>query len=87
MSQLKNVRDAMLGGVADTVGNGKAGITVRRSFFYRNGMTADRFATQVNAALAKAHVPLTVKDFGEKYAYFKGGQTVAQGSHWWAVLG
>ena len=86
MTQLSMVRDALLG-TADTVGKSKAGIIARRSFFYRHGMTADRFAQQVNAALARAQSPLRVKDFGEKYAYFRGGQTVAQGSHWWAVLG
>lgn len=86
MAKLSTVRDA-LGTVADTVGKGKAGIIARRSFFYRNGMTADKFAAQVNAALAKNNSSLRVKEHGEKYAYFRGGQTVAQGSHWWAILG
>jgi hypothetical protein len=84
---MKEIRDA-LAGVADTVGRNKQGqIVVRRGFFYRHGMDSEKFANRVRAALKAAGLGYLVLDQGEKYAAFRGGQTVAQGSHWWAVLG
>jgi len=83
---MKEIRDA-LAGVADTVGRNKQGqIVVRRGFFYRHGMDSTKFAAAVTRALKEAGVSYLVLDQGEKYAGFRGGQTVAQGSHWWVIL-
>lgn len=82
---MKQIREA-LSTVADTVGKGKTGIVVRRGFFYKMGQDSHKFAAKVNAALEKAGLPQRVVDCGEKYCAFRGGQTVSQGSHFWAVV-
>lgn len=75
MTTLKQVRDAIS---ADTYSL-RAGIfTVRRSFFYTAGRTADQFAAAVKAAFPTA----VVIDSGEVWKPFRGGQSVANGSHW-----
>lgn len=84
---MKEIRDALVG-VADTVGRNKQGqIVVRRGFFYRHGMDSTKFAAVVTRALKDAGMSYLVLDQGEKYTAFRGGQTVAQGSHWWVILG
>lgn len=83
---MKHIKTA-LEMVADTVGRSKGDIVVRRGFFYKHGMTSQKFAAQVDAALEKAGLTARVQDHGEKYVGFCGGQTVAQGSHFWARLG
>ena len=81
---VKQVKDVVLG-IADTVGKTKRGtIVVRRGFFYTNGMNSQKFADGVVAALAKSGITVTLVDSGEKWAAFRGGATVAQGSHFWA---
>lgn len=76
------VADAVAG-VADVVSVSKGQIFVRRSFYYRHGYDADKFAAAVQRAVDAAKVPVTVQEHGEKYKAFRGGDTVAQGSHWW----
>lgn len=84
---MKEIRKA-LEHVADTVGRNKQGqIVVRRGFFYRNGMNSEKFAAKVSQALKSANENYLVLDHGEKYTGFRGGQTVAQGNHWWVILG
>lgn len=82
---MKHVRDALVT-VVDTVGKSKGELIVRRGFFYMMGQNSEKFAARVNAALEKAGVPQRVVRHGSKYATFRGGQTVAQGSHFWAVI-
>ena len=84
---MNEIRDALVG-VADTVGRNKQGqIVVRRGFFYRHGMNSTKFAAAVTRALQDAGISYLVVDQGEKYTAFRGGQSVAQGSHWWVILG
>lgn len=83
---MKQIRDA-LEMVADTVGRSKGDIVARRSFFYKHGQTAHSFAERVNAALEKAGCAERVTSCGEKFVAFRGGQIVAQGSHFWVKLG
>lgn len=84
---MTEIRDALVG-VADTVGRNKQGqIVVRRGFFYRHGMNSTKFAAAVTRALQDAGISYLVVDQGEKYTAFRGGQSVAQGSHWWVILG
>jgi hypothetical protein len=82
---MKQIR-AALETVADSVGRSKGDVVVRRGFFYKQGMTSEKFAEQVNAALEKVGLPQRVVACGEKWAPFRGGQTVAQGSHFWARI-
>ncbi len=82
---MKHIREALMI-VADTVGKSKGDVVVRKSFFYMMGQSSEKFAARVNAALEKAGLPQRVVRHGSKYATFRGGQTVAQGSHFWAVI-
>ena len=82
---MKQIRDT-LALVADTVGKSKGDIVARKSFFYKMGQTSQRFAEKVNAALEAAGVPERVVEHGTKEASFRGGQTVAQGSHFWVIV-
>lgn len=73
------VRDKLLGYV-DTVSLRKGVFTARRGFFYTHGFTADAFARTI-----ERHVPgATVLDSGMVWKAFRGGATVAEGSHFWA---
>lgn len=84
MSILKQVREKTAG-LVDTVGRTKDGhIMVRRGFYYTHGNTAADFALSVTQALRPLNAQ--VVDFGEQWKSFSGGQSVAQGSHWWAKV-
>lgn len=82
---MKHIREALLI-VADTVGKSKGDIMVRKGFFYMLGRDAHKFAQEVNIALEIAGLSERVVECGVKYANFRGGQTVAQGSHFWAIV-
>jgi hypothetical protein len=83
---MKEIRDALVG-MDVAIGRNKQGqIVVRRGFFYRHGMDSTKLAADVTQALEAAGVSYLVLDQGEKYAGC-WGQTVAQGSHWWVILG
>lgn len=82
---MKHIK-AALETVADTVGRSKGDIVVRRGFFYKMGQNSEKFAAKVDAALEKAGVSERVVCYGTKDAAFRGGQTVAQGSHFWAIV-
>ena len=85
-SNIKQIKLA-LETVAGTVGTSKGKIVARRGFYYRMGKTSATFAASVNDALEDAGLSQRVLEHGEKWAEFRGGQTVAQGSHFWAVIG
>ena len=82
---MKQIREA-LATVADTVGRSKGDVVVRRGFFYKMGQNSEKFAAKVDAALEQAGLPQRVVCHGTRDAAFRGGQTVAQGSHFWAVV-
>lgn len=83
LSQVKLNFDAY----ADSVSKKKDGtIVLRRGYFYRNGMSAEKFAAGVEGLLKAADLPLTVKSFGDHYASFRGGASLATSSHFWVEL-
>jgi len=53
--------------------------TVRSSFFYKMGKSADNLEKRVLEFFPDAKI----LDKGEVYKAFRGGQSVSQGSHWW----
>lgn len=53
-------------------------ITVRNSFFYTFGKTTQNLID----AVLKAFPTAKIVDSGEKWTAFRGGDTIAQGSHW-----
>jgi hypothetical protein len=54
-------------------------ITVRRGYFYSGGKTAQDFADRIQRDIPEAKII----DYGEHWAAFKGGASVAKQSHWW----
>lgn len=52
--------------------------TIRRGFFYTNGFTAEKYRGRVLAAYPNADI----LDYGEVWKPFRGGASVAAGSHW-----
>lgn len=82
---MKHIREALMI-VADTVGKSKGDVVVRKGFFYMMGQSSEKFAAHVNAALEAAGLTERVVQHGAKYVNFRGGQTVSQGSHFWAIV-
>jgi hypothetical protein len=81
-TEFQKVR-AALEGAADMVGRKRNGNYIaRRSFFYTHGFTADQFMERVGAALKKAGLAPHFENRYERWVAFRGGHTVAQGSHW-----
>ena len=80
------VRNA-LAALADSVSKRKDGtIVVRRGYYYTHGQDAESFQLAVGAALMKAGIRYSIKDYGDHWARFKGGAALAKQSHWWVEL-
>jgi hypothetical protein len=89
-SKLSQVRklfnDGMLGGV-DMVSAKKTGeIVFRRGYFYTLGMTSETFLSRVTLALQTAGIEFTVVEIGNHWAPFRGGYSIARGSHFFVVI-
>jgi hypothetical protein len=63
---------------ADTVSIRKGIVTIRMGFFFTHGFSEDRLVAKVKTSYPTA----TIIDSGEIWKPFRGGATVAQGSHW-----
>jgi len=63
-------------------------LTIRRGFFYTHGGTAEKFAASKVPALIAAvpEAEFKVIDSGEQWKPFRGGDSVAKGSHWWVKI-
>ena len=86
MLTVKQVR-AVLEGHADSIGRNKDGhIVLRRGFFYTNGMSGEKFADSAMKHLAAAGIQTRIVDTATIWKAFRGGASVAQGSHFKAVL-
>lgn len=86
MLTVKQVR-AVLEGHADSIGRNKDGhIVLRRGFFYTNGMSGEKFADSAMKRLAAAGIQARIVDTATIWKAFRGGASVAQGSHFKAVL-
>ena len=86
MLTVKQVR-SVLEGYADTIGQNKDGhIVLRRGFFYTNGMSGEKFADSAVRRLAAAGIQTRIVDTAVIWKAFRGGASVAQGSHFKAVL-
>ena len=53
--------------------------TVRKSFFYTMGKRSSDYVAKVKTAFPNAEIV----DFGEVWKTFRGGSSVANGSHWY----
>lgn len=86
MAKISEIRN-VLGTVADSIGRRKDGaIVVRRSFFYRHGMDSNKFREVISQALVNANIPFSTIETDEIWKPFRGGASVAQNSHWLAVI-
>ena len=73
--------------LTDSVSKRKDGtIVIRRGFYYRHGQDAESFRIAVCKVLNKTDIKYSIKDYGEKWAAFKGGASLASQSHWWVEL-
>lgn len=63
----------------NTVSKRNGVYTARKSFYYRMGNDQYSLAKVIEESVPGA----VVLDKGEQYKAFRGGDTVAQGSHWW----
>lgn len=66
----------------DKTGN----IKFRKGFFYRMGLNSAMYAEKISDDLTERGLHHEVVDKGEHYVSFKGGDSVAQGSHFYVVL-
>lgn len=74
-------------GYADSVGRMKNGhIIVRRGFFYKHGMDSSIFADKVIKTLQKKGIPAQLINHYEQWKPFRGGDSVAKGSHFGVEL-
>lgn len=58
----------------------------RKGFFYCFGQDQHSFADSITNQLSKLNIEHEVVDKGEKFVTFRGGDSVAQGSHWWVTV-
>ena len=73
--------------LADTVGTNKSGnIVARRGFFYPMGMDDTKFANGISNSLKTVGIPHEVVNHGEHYTPFRGGDSVARGSHFYVEI-
>jgi hypothetical protein len=63
----------------DTLSQSNGVFTVRRGFFYRLDGSAKVLADNIQRALPNA----VIIEKGEVYKEFRGGSSVARGSHWY----
>lgn len=73
--------------IADTVGKKKDGsFIIRRGYFYRSGLSGDKFKDEVLMALKLHGFTAEVIEWGDHWAPFKGGAPLAQSSHFYVVI-
>jgi hypothetical protein len=87
LSQIRNLfKDGMLGGV-DMVSAKKTGeIVLRRGYFYRMNMTPKILLERVTQTLQTAGIEFTVVEIGDHWFPFRGGDSIARGSHFFVVI-
>ena len=86
MKSISVAREAVRG-FADTVGRNKKGnIVLRRVFFYTHGMTGRKFASGCVDMLAAIGIRTIIVSENEVWKPFRGGASVASGSHFYAEL-
>jgi len=75
--------------LADTVSkkrDGSGNYIFRTGFYYRMGKSAQWLADRVSTNLTEHGIDHEIVDKGEKFVAFRGGDSVAQGSHFWAII-
>jgi hypothetical protein len=87
LSQIRALqRDGKFGNV-DSISAKKNGeIVFRRGYFYRDGMAEGKFMDSIDHQLKDAGIEFTMVDWGDHWAPFNGGATLARSSHFFVVI-
>jgi hypothetical protein len=87
MSMKKTARQVLGDLLPDTMATNKRGnLILRWSFFYTMGCTAQRYVKAVTDELTRHGISHTIVDSGEVWKDFRGGASVAQGSHFFVEV-
>ena len=62
------------------------GWITRRGFFYQHDCDDEKIALNIEGRIKQLGLPLRVVGHGEKWVPFRGGGSIAQGSHWWVLV-
>ena len=60
--------------------------TIRRGYFYRNGNTEETFKNFVCKKLDDKNIKYTILDYGDHWAPFRGGASLARSSHFFVKV-
>ena len=86
MITVKEIKEALDGSV-DQVSRKKDGsIIVRKGYFYRQSQTCETFMLAASEKLNRAGLSFEVVDYYDHWAPFRGGDSVAKGSHFAVVF-
>ncbi len=86
MATIKEVQEA-LGTTVSSIGKNKAGqIIVRQGYFYRNGNTSTSFSDKISDILTKHGISFNIVDSGDVWKVFKGDASIANQSHFFAII-
>ena len=77
METQKQIKEKIQG--VDTILKKNDVYTIRQGFFYRMERSEEKLMANVLSVYPNAELI----DSGEHYAAFRGGQTIAKGSHFW----
>ena len=73
--------------VADQISRKRDGsIVFRDGYFYRHGQTPEQFRDRIIASMDKTGLKFTVTDFGDHWAAFNGGASLARSSHFYVEI-
>ena len=75
--------------ICDQVGklrDGSGNFRFRTGYYYRHGQDASTHASYISKQLSDLNLDHEVVDKGDHWAPFRGGSSVAQGSHFWVVV-
>lgn len=72
---------------ADGAGRKKNGnIVFRWGYFYRHGNSPEKYRDLVQMVLNQQHIDHEVVDFGDHWAPFSGGASLARSSHFYVEV-
>lgn len=71
----------------DSIGTKKGGnIICRWGYFYRRGITVEKYVSQIENLLNVFRVNFNIVDSGDHWSAFRGGASVANQSHWYVEI-
>lgn len=86
MLTVKEVKEALSHSVDQVSRLRDGSIIVRKGYFYRQSQTCETFMLAVSEILKQAGLSFEVKDYYDHWAPFKGGSSIAHGSHFAVIF-